>query len=121
MIEWHFKDSKREYLSSLQNTSKLDVGFNNKIQEYIVLTSMVFLFFILVNPPLRNKLDYKLKWVIVIIVVHGIISSAICSNMATVDARFQNRIVWLLPFCFIIVLLKYFEGRNELKKINKAV
>ncbi|HXD92232.1 MAG TPA: hypothetical protein VNX01_03420 [Bacteroidia bacterium] len=116
MINWFFKNSKTEYLSSLQNRSNLDVSFNNKIQEYIILTSMFFLFFILINSSLRKHLGYKLKWMIAIVVIHGIISSIICANIATIDPRFQNRIVWLLPLCTIIVVIKFFEEKRDLTK-----
>jgi hypothetical protein len=112
-ITWRFKNSEREYVSSLQSGAKLDVGFNNKIQECLVIISMAFLFFILINPSLYSKLNANLKWLIAIVIIHGIISCIVCANMSTVDSRFQNRIVWMLPLCTIIVLIKYFEERQK--------
>jgi hypothetical protein len=112
-IEWHYKDTQREYLSSLQNNSKLEPYLYNQFQSCIVLCSIVFLFLILFLKELRDTINPVLKWFIILVIMHGVLSCIVCANTATVDARYQNRIVWLLPFLVAIVLLKYFEKKKN--------
>ena len=109
-ISWHFKDTVIEYMSSLQNGSKLNVDFLNALQQIVILVSIVILFVIILSKSLFAKLSFELKWLLVILLIHNLINSVVCSNFSTIDDRFQNRIVWLFPFCTIIIITKFYKG-----------
>lgn len=113
-IMWRFGNTKKEYISSLQNQSMLNFAIINKIEKILILISMAFLYFILIYPSKFRILSSEIKWILLIVLVHGIISSVICSNLSTLHARFQNRIVWLLPFLAIIAIANYIGNRNDL-------
>jgi len=112
-ISWRFKDTLGEYFLSLQNRSKLKIDVRNTFQEIIVLCSMVFLFFILFTASQFQKLDPRIKWILVIVFIHTILSAIICSNVSTVDPRYINRIIWILPLMSFIIMSVRLE-KNEL-------
>jgi len=115
-IAWRFNDTLGEYHASLQNLAKLEFGITNTIQEFVVLFSLVFLLFILLNKSRFRKLDPRIQWILVIVFTHSIISAVLCSNLATVDPRFQNRIIWMLPLLSFIIIVQHLEKDNLVKK-----
>ena len=118
-ISWHFSDTKREYITSLQNESKLDVRPINIIQNIVVIVSVIFLFVLIINRNLLNKLSRSLKWIILIILTHNFISCFICSNLSTICPRFQNRIIWMLPLFAAISFFDLYGGK--IKSILKRL
>lgn len=115
-IRWHFKNTEREYSDSLQGRDQLHLYINNQTQVVLVLSSMLFLFMVFVIGLLKDAVSPGLKWSIVFVILHGILNSVVCANTSTIDDRFQNRIVWLLPFFAIIVLIKQLESKKNLFK-----
>ncbi len=106
-ISWHFKNTLFEYRSSLQNSSHLNVTFLNTIQPLIVLSSFVFLITILLDRSLSSKLNKRLKWAVIFVMLFDLLSCFVCSNLSTVDSRFQNRIAWLFPLFSLIIIIKF--------------
>ena len=110
-IAWRFKDTLGEYHASVQNQKGLNIETRNTIQEFIILGSMLFLLLIILNGTVFKSLDPKMKWIIILVIAHSLISSAVCSNLSGVDARYQNRIVWLLSLLtFIIIAIQVGKG-----------
>lgn len=108
-ISWRFHNSLTEYAGSLQNQGKLDISLINKLQPFIILPSMAFLFLLIFNPAWFTKLSLELRWTVGLFLVFTVVSAIICSNLSTVEPRYQNRIVWILPLLSIVVLVKFRE------------
>ncbi|MDC3252644.1 hypothetical protein OAU25_00150 [Crocinitomicaceae bacterium] len=98
-INWRFHDSKREYMISKQHNGKLCLGAVNTIQNFVTMSS-IFALFALTLYPLR--IAKELKWILVLCLIYGILNSVFCSNLSTIDPRFQNRWIWLLTLFTII-------------------
>lgn len=113
-ISWRFEDTKMEYLSSLQNQSKLNVDFVNILEQIFVMLSIVFLIVTLITPTLSDKLEHNLKWTIILIMIYDFLNSFVCANLSTVDERFQNRLIWLFPMLAIIVMMKFVEKKVKI-------
>jgi len=111
-IDWRFHDSVREYLSSKQNNNKLDVQLTNSIQVFVMFFSLIIAFAMIYYSYFTSQLSLEFKWVLIILLVYGILNSVVCSNLSTVDPRFQNRWIWILPVIVIIGLIKFYEKKH---------
>lgn len=118
-IRWRFKDSLREYISSLQSAGKWDTHFLNFLQNILIMLSLVFLLLVMLTPSLFKRLSPELRWLLVLVLLHNVLNSFVCSNLSTVDARFQNRIIWLLPLCVFLITFKYFERSSYFSNLFK--
>jgi hypothetical protein len=112
-IQWRLPDTTREYVSSLQNSNKLDLRFVNTAELPIIMISMLILFCFVLSPALFSTLLSTEKWLICLVLAYTVGSAVICSNLSTIHARFQNRIVWLLPVLVVIIGCRmWFEKRS---------
>jgi hypothetical protein len=100
---WPYKLYGRDYCASLQYNSRLDFSFTNSIQRILVLASLGFLIVIVFIPFYFNMLNAELKWLTVLILFYSFLNAAICANFSTLNYRFQNRIIWLIPFVAFII------------------
>lgn len=112
-IDWHYKDSVREYIMSLQNNSKLEKYIPVVIEQWIILLSMAFLFFVMVSPSISTKLPVELKYATGFVIIYDIVSCFVSANMAMVEPRYQNRIVWLMPVFSVIIILNLLEIKKK--------
>lgn len=119
-IEWHFNDSWREYIISKQNNKLLHVNALNEVENYVILFSLIiclaYAFLVL-----DFQVDIKLKWAIILMLLYGILNSAVCSNLSTVDARFQNRWVWLLPLFVVFITMHVIQEYKERRKEQEVL
>jgi hypothetical protein len=118
-VKWHFEDTKREYLSSLQNNNKLDLRFVNGCELIVIFLSIVFLLTIGVSPALTRSLTPATRWTVFLVLLYSMCSSVMCSNLSTVHPRFQNRIVWLFPLCAGIIIIQYIRSQPDIEE-NKS-
>jgi hypothetical protein len=98
-----YKMYGRDYCASLQYNSKLDFSFTNSIQRILVFASLGFLILVIFIPVYFKRLNAELKWFTVLILVYSFLNAAICANFSTLNYRFQNRIIWLIPFTAFII------------------
>jgi hypothetical protein len=121
-IMWRFGDTYREYVSSRQNRNVLDVRFINDLQQPVILISFAFLFVVFSVPVLRKFLNVELKYAVVLIASCILVNVVVCANLSTVDPRFSCRVVWLLPLCTIITVMKLYEVRDKVRlAFNKSM
>jgi hypothetical protein len=116
-INWRFSDNYREYISSLQNSSKWNLDLQNFVQYYVIIISLVFLLLVIFIRSFFHKLSIELRGLIVLVLLHNVLNSIICSNLSTIDSRFQSRLIWLLPFCAFLIIFKYLDQRKFFTKI----
>jgi hypothetical protein len=114
-IHWRYNSTLNTYLSSKQNTGELNLSTHNTIQAIVIFISLILLIIVLILPFTRAKLSSELKWSILLILFHIIISAIVSSNLSTVHPRFQNRIIWLLPVLAIIVIVKTKNNYSSIK------
>jgi hypothetical protein len=101
-----------QFLASMQNTQSYITGklnlFNTIIMGIVIISIMgIMLLFILSNcTP-----TYSMKQLLLICFTGIIVNCWDCATFAQVNGRYGCRVMWLLPFCFIVMLLSK-------KKIN---
>jgi hypothetical protein len=100
-ISQRFPNTKREYISSLQNQEKLSVSTINILEEWVVLISLGFLVVVVLYSE-KIGVSADVKWFILTVILFSVIGSFVSANLSTVEPRYQNRIVWIFPFlCFL--------------------
>ena len=114
-IEWRFRDSTREYLSSKQSANELNTKTLNQLEMFVILISLLILF-VYAYYPFNGPKDETLKWMILVVLVYGILNAGVCANLATIDARFQNRWIWFVPILAIIVLHRVAIHNDRIKR-----
>lgn len=101
-----FQKYNRAYIASLQSNNKLDPHLHilDELQRIFVLLSMGIFMCVLFIPTIFKLLSPQLKWMVVIVITMCYINAAICSNLATIVDRYQDRIIWLIPLTAIIIV-----------------
>lgn len=102
-ISQRFPNTKREYISSLQNQEKLSVSTINILEEWVVIISLGFLLVVLIYSE-KIGISTDLKWFILSVILFSVIGSFVSANLSTVEPRYQNRIVWIFPFLSLLCL-----------------
>lgn len=105
-IHKYFNSDERNYLNSTQNQYGLDAGLTNLFQRIIIMASLALLVCFLLVPSMFSKSESTLKWFVSIIMSYSFSNALVCSSFSTVDNRYQDRIVWLLPFVAIILCIR---------------
>ena len=122
-INQNFKTYDRAYFSTMQITKSLDdnLNFTKIIQRILVFFSLGVIICVVFIPSIFNTLTSPLKWMSVIILVLSYLNAAICSNLATIDNRFQDRIIWLIPLVVIIISEHLFSGYLQKRGKNATI
>ncbi len=102
-IKEYYKPLGRDYCASLQYHSWLNFTATSEIQNILVMVSLTFLILVLLTGAWRNMLCSTLKWFSVILIAYTVINAAVCANFSTLNERFQDRLVWLLPLTAFFV------------------
>jgi hypothetical protein len=120
-IKDKYKMYGRDFAGSMQSANRLDYSFTNHVQFVLVIVSLAFLLFIVLSPLWFAKLGSELKWFTVTILVFSFVNAAICANFSTLNERFQNRIIWLIPLTAFFIaeqfISKYLASRNVTSKL----
>lgn len=103
-ISWHYKESEREYLSSKQNNNKLNFDFLHMVESPVILVSSLIIFL----GMFYYSSEYpELNTISLIILIYGVINAFICANVSTVDPRFTNKWIWILPMLALLYILQW--------------
>ncbi len=114
-----FPEYIRAYDSSRQSGNHFSFSATSEIQRILVLISLAFLICIVFTSALFSRVDTRLKWLVIIILVCSYLNALICSTFSGVDTRFQDRIIWLIPFAAILVAESFTSAYLSEKKITK--
>lgn len=106
-VGWRFNQTKEAYTASVQNTKGWNLTWLNRLQKGVVFLSLGIILVFLLNKKLSKFSDIKLKRCICFCLLFMLVSCFVCSNLSTIDARFQSRLIWLLPFFATLITLKY--------------
>jgi hypothetical protein len=110
-IEWRYRDALYEYGYSKQNQGSLSTKFVNAVQPIIILASAILLLLALLYSDRFLADDYRLKKVIITVLLFMLVSAMACSNLSTVHPRYQSRIAWIMPIMTSVLALRF--RRNE--------
>ena len=103
-VKTHYRKDFNAYVTSIQNSFGINLTeVNKRVFSTILISVIILLFFFRKNENLQMK---KEIWILSLICIYSIIINAFVNgSMANVIDRLQSRIVWLIPFC--VVLLVY--------------
>ncbi len=114
LIYWRFNSSETAYLSSKQNTVGYDLKAFNTLEYGTMLFSILLLTFVFWSGQQRNLLTLTV-WATLFIIV----SAIVCSNLSTVNARYVNRVIWLIPFISFTVLANIISKQYSLLRSSQ--
>jgi len=119
-IKKYFRKDVNAFLTSQQNQFGIDFSNTNKrILLIMSICSVILLIFILNKKNVTYK---KELWIMSVICVFSMILNAFVNGtMANVLNRLQSRIIWIIPFCVLLIvfpaiiqiLKRIFAEKNE--------
>lgn len=103
-IKKKFKHEYNAFRNAKQNNGSLSFKFYNKNRFYVLIISLVvvlyFLFYLKKMSP-----THQLLLLSIILTIIG--NAALTAPLAGVSARYQGKIIWVLPLLSILLLIKY--------------
>ncbi|MCI5059184.1 MAG: hypothetical protein MRY83_23935 [Flavobacteriales bacterium] len=112
-IHWRFRHSLREYISSEQNLDKIDLKTHNTIERIVILLSLgMVLIYIIVF----WKTQPAFSQIILISITMLSLNALICANLSTPLARYQSRLIWIIPLLGMVAIIKHNFGIAYFKK-----
>ncbi len=114
VINSHFKKDFNTFVTSLQNTSGINfVETNKRIFVTVIIGSLLIILFL--GRKVKSSSNEVLRMFCFICILSVLFNAFVSGALANVLDRLQSRIVWLIPFCAIIVSMEFVE-----LLINKA-
>lgn len=117
-IQWRLPDTAKEYISDRQNTNRLDLNFINAVEMPVFFASLIAALLFLFSPVLSTMLSSNERWLLATVIVYILVSAFICSNLSTIHARFQNRIVWILPFSVLLIVIRLYIHKKSQQAVK---
>ena len=110
LIRWRFNSSENAYLNSKQNTNGYVLASFNFLEYLIVCISLILIISLILSRNVNPYFFFAVVWSLLFTVV----SAIICANLSTVNARYINRVIWIIVFLATTGLLqlisqKYFQ------------
>ena len=109
-IERHYHIQIKEYFSGKQCLAALNYTLQNNCQLYFIAFSLLMLFVLLFA-----RIPALYKFMIIYFIVALYINALVCGTFSGVIARYQSRVVWLLPLPVILILTNHFKFNSFLK------
>ena len=112
-IKWRFDNELNRYETSSQNQGTFHLTYLNALQRVvIVISSGILLFGLFFKRKIASSILNK---VIYTFIVFMLVNAFIASFFATVDARYQMRLIWLLP---LFAVLNVYVWRTNRKSVD---
>jgi hypothetical protein len=108
-VKWKFPKDYPSYISSGQSQQPFTAALSNHILPWIVLLSCVFC----LSAFFTKEIPSRFKLLALVILIGLFLNAFVCASLSMVAARFQGRIVWLLPLIFIVMILFLREYRRR--------
>ena len=103
IIKAHFRKDYNTFMSSIQNSYAYDFTNINRRMLATVVVSLFILILFFSND--KNKDNHKEVWFFCTLCFIAVLANAFVSGaLANVADRLQSRIIWLIPFCAILVI-----------------
>lgn len=109
-----FPDELLEYEMTHQQRNWLDWTLLNYTQNWFILLSTLALFLLLLSPNLQLPANYRQLTALLFLFL--LANAFVCGTLSDTTARFQSRIIWLIPFVAAIGLtLAYPQWKDKEK------
>lgn len=115
-VKSFFKEDVRQFEISDQYSGRLNfTSLNNR--QLILISFSGFIFILLCTTSLWQQIPDRLK-IVSVIFLSGLITNAlVCGSLSQVSARYQSRVIWLLP---VLVFLLVLNQRKSLLNFSRA-
>lgn len=119
-IRTFFPHELKIYEQSRQNGNlwkqELDFGQLNHFSGLVHLISFIGLLVLLLKSRFRHHLSVSLKSFSYFVLLGLFANAAITASLANVYDRLQSRIIWLLPYVFILAFSQFYLKNHLIKK-----
>jgi hypothetical protein len=102
-IKQCFSDQNRAYNSSLQQRGQLNFTVLNNTQKYVVVLSFFAALLILFG---LIEAGSEVRLLTLFILSALVINAFVCGCLSGVNARYESRVIWLLPLPALIALFQ---------------
>jgi hypothetical protein len=93
-------DEARESLLALQQMERLNFQMLGMVQLIVVFLSALGLYLLFYTGRISPVLRFSVLLIIAVLLANAFV----CGNFSTVSPRYQSRVVWLIPFLFLLAL-----------------
>ncbi len=102
---------RSRYLRSRQIKDDIPYDFFTSVQEWTVVASLVVL--ALFIPYLWKRRPIKIMGLGGVIVFTLVVNAFVTGVLSGVEERYQNRVMWLLPFLAALLILYWQDQRKQ--------
>lgn len=103
-VAWRFKADHQSYISSIQSVSTYKSDLTNALQIVLVPASFLGLLVILLKKKWRSRLPQDFNQLLIAVILGVVLNAVVCATFSMVTGRFQGRVVWLIPFLFVVAI-----------------
>jgi hypothetical protein len=111
-IKNYYPDDYYQYTHAKQAFKTLTFETISLIQKITVYFSILALLIFFSIKEIRKQIKPKIKFLICGVIIGLLANAFICATFSNVVDRYQGRIIWLIPYLFIIIMMHYY---NEIK------
>ena len=102
---------------SRQGQETIDLSANNRRQRALVYFSLLGLLALLFRPRWLQAIPTPLRGALLLIGLLLICNAAVCGGLSNAAMRYQNRLIWTLPFLMsLVVMLRWSAIRSRLRQ-----
>lgn len=113
LIETYYPKEANQCKVSKQSLSKQAFPVQSTLQMISVLISLIGILIIIILKKFQKYLSKDYVLILFIFISGIIINSWVCATFSSVATRYQSRVVWLIPFVFIIFVINIFYSKNN--------
>jgi len=112
-IERHIPNDINAYSRAWQHQQLIvpALDFPNKIINYTVCTTLLLLVILIMIKRGQIRKEFYLLLLMTVAVI--VINAWDCATFSNVLGRYQCRVMWLIPFCFVILLSDFLSIKSK--------
>lgn len=107
VMRGRFSQESAQFLRSKQQRGRLRFARFNEIQNFMVALSSALIIGGWFAPCMRSEL--RLRAIILFIIISVLANAIVSGTFSTVSARYQARVIWLIPLCSLLICSIYIE------------
>ncbi len=106
----------KNYRNARQAYGRIEFHTLSYIQHITVSISLLMILLFVLLPKLREKLSLNIFFFIAYTIFAIIINSFVTGTFSGVVNRYQNRVIWLIPFIALMLIIKYADWTRKLEQ-----